>query len=172
MAFISVSDTLIQVGKACKREIFTRLKDNQDTLDQRVTTLEGGANKVQIFNGNVLNATASSTLTGLAFWTAPATFTLLDVKIGIYQKGSLTGTLEIDLKKSPDRDPANFVSVMSTKSSINLATASNYDDSTNGVIDVTKQEISQGDWLRLDVTSLPSNGVISVFSIEVFGEIN
>lgn len=172
MPFSSLSDTLIQVSKAVKREIFTTLKDNQDDLDSRVTTLESGANKVQIFNGRVRNATSASTLTNLAQWTAPSDFTLLEVKIGIYTKGTLTGTLEVDLKKSPDRDPSNFVSVMSTKPSINFATASDYDDSTNAVIDITKQEILQGEWLRLDATSLPSNGVIGTFSIEVIGEIN
>jgi hypothetical protein len=172
MAFTTLSNTLIQVGKAIKREIFTTLKDNQDDLNTRVVTLEGGANKVQIWGGVVTNASSASTLTGLAYWPAPATFTLLEVKCGIYEKGSLTGTLEIDILKSPDRDPANFVSVMTNRPSIPFASASDYDDSTDGVIDATKQTISQGDWLRLDVTSLPSNGVLGSFVIEVFGEIN
>ena len=170
--FSSLSDTLILVGKAIKREIFTTLKDNQDDLNTRMTTLEGGANKIQVFNGRVRNATSAASLTKLAQWEAPSNFTLLDVRIGIYTKGSLTGTLEVDLKKSPDRNPANFVTVMSTKPSISMAGASDYDDSTNQVIDVTKQEISQGDFLQLDVTSLPTNGVIGKFWITVTGEIN
>ncbi len=172
MAFISLSDTLIQVSKAIKREIFTRLKDNQDDLNSRVVTLEGGANKVQIWGGIVTNASSASTLTGLAYWPAPSDFTLLEVKVGIFEKGSLTGTLEIDVQKSADRDPLNFTSVMSNKPTIPFASASDFDDSTDGVIDVTKQDITQGDWLRLDVTSLPSNGVIGKFVIEIFGEIN
>ena len=172
MAFSSLSDTLIQVGKAIKREIFTTLKDNQDDINTRVTTLEGGANKVQIWGGIVTNASSASTLTGLAYWPSPSDFTLLEVKIGIFEKGSLTGTLEIDVQKSPDRDPLNFTSVLSNKPTIPFASASDYDDSTDAVIDVTKQAISQGDWLRIDVTSLPSNGVLGTFVIEVFGEIN
>ncbi len=172
MAFSSLSDTLIQVSKAIKREIFTTLKDNQDDLNTRVVTLEGGANKVQIWGGIVTNASSASSLTGLAYWPSPATFTLLEVKVGIFEKGSLAGTLEIDVQKSVDRDPLNFSSVMTTRPSIAFASASDYDDSTNGVIDVTKQTINQGDWLRIDVTSLPSSGVIGKFVIEVFGEIN
>lgn len=172
MAFSSLSNTLIEVGRAIKREIFTTLKDNQDDLNGRMTTLEGGANKVQIWGGIVTNASSASTLTGLAYWPAPATFTILEVKIGIFEKGSLSGTLEIDILKSVDRDPLNFVSVMTTKPSIPFVSASDYDDSTNAVIDVTKQNITQGDWLRFDVTSLPSSGIIGKFVIEVFGEIN
>lgn len=170
--FSTLLDGLIQVSKPLKREIFTTLKDNQDDLNARLVTLEGGANKVQVWSGPVVNATSAASLTGLTYWQAPADFTLLEVKVGIFEKGALTGTLECDVQKSPDRDPANFVSTLTVLPSIAFAGASDYDDSTNSVLDITKQDISQGDWLRFDTTALPANGVLGKWVIVVFGEIN
>ncbi len=171
MAFSSLNDTLIQVSKAVKREIFTTLKDNQDDLNSRLLTVETGANKVVVFDTIVINATSASSLTGLAYWTSPSDFTLLDAKVGIFEKGSLSGTIEFDVKKSVDRDPANFSSVFTTRPSITMAGASDYDDSTNAVFNPANDDVLQNNVLRLDITSLPSP-VIGKFSVYVIGEIN
>lgn len=171
MAFNSLLDTLIQVSKSVKREIFTTLKDNQDDLQSRLLTLESGANKVVVFDAVVVNATSASSLTGLAYWTSPSNFTLLDAQVGIFEKGSLTGTLEIDIKKSVDRDDANFSSTLTTRPSLIMASASDYDNSSNAVFNAGNQDVLQNEILRLDITSLPTP-VIGKFVVYVIGEIN
>ena len=50
MAYSSLSDTLIEVSKPTKREIFTTLKDNQDDHESRISGLEGGASKIVVFD--------------------------------------------------------------------------------------------------------------------------
>lgn len=170
MAFSSIPTASIQVGKAIKKELWQLTKDNEDDLDSRITVVEAGANKVEVFNGNVKLRNNSLTLTGLLTFRASSTFTLLDAKIGIYEKGSSSGTLEMDVLKSVDRNPANFATVFTTKPSLVMASSSDFDDSTNAVFDGGQASISVGDHLRLDITSLPSPFVI--FTVFLIGEFN
>lgn len=50
MAFSTLPDALIQVGRAVKREIFANLKNNDDDMDSRLSALEAGANKIVVFD--------------------------------------------------------------------------------------------------------------------------
>ena len=50
MAYSAVSDTLVEVGKSTKREIFTGLNSNQADHETRVSSLETGAAKVIVFD--------------------------------------------------------------------------------------------------------------------------
>jgi hypothetical protein len=171
MAFSSISSLAIAVGSAIKRELWLKVKDNFDDLDSRVNSLETSTSKVPVMKFDVRNAVSFSTLTGMYYWEADDNFTITSGFVRIFEKGSLTGTLEIDIKKSTtDLDGPSFSSIFTTKPSINFATAANYDASTNQVFDPTKINISQGDFLRLDITQTPSNGVISKFLITLYGE--
>lgn len=170
MAFTAISSTVIQVGKAIKAELLALIKSNEDDLDSRLASVEAVANKIVIFDDVVVNATASSTLTGLALWQATAAIDLTDSKIGIFLKGSLGGTLEIDIKKSSSLDFTSAVSVFTTKPKVTFSTASDYDESANAVFDNTSKLVASGDWLRLDVTSLPTGGIISKFTALLIAE--
>lgn len=170
MAFTSISGSIIQVGKALKANLFSLIKTNFDDLDSRITSVEAATNKIIIFDTIVGNASSSSTLTGLALWQAPADVDLTDARVGIFTKGSLGGTLEIDFKKSSSLDFSSGVSVFTTKPSIVYSTASDYDESSNAVFDGTNKLISSGDWIRLDVTSLPTGGAVGIFTITLISE--
>lgn len=171
MAFTTIPDSIIQVGKAVTRTLFsTYIKDNLDDLDSRMTSVEGTAGKLVIFNDIVVNGAGSaSTITGIDTQRAASGFTLTDAKIYIFLKGSLTGTLEIDLKKSSSPDFTSAVSVFTTKPSIAYAGASNYEVSSNAAFDLTNKVVSAGDFFRLDITSMPSGG-LGKFGIYIIGE--
>lgn len=171
MAFTTLPDSIIQVGKALTRNLFkTYIKDNIDDLDSRLTTVEGATNKIVVFDDPVINASSASTLTGLSVYKAQADFNLTDCKIGIFTKGSLSGTLEVDIKKSSTLDFSAASSVFTTRPSLLWSAISDYAESSNVVFDNTNKQISEGDWLRFDVTSMPSSGTLGKFTIFLIGE--
>ena len=170
MAFTTIPSTLYQVGKAVKKLLFTYLVENQDDINTRLGVVEAGANKVVIYDELFYLRQNSTTLTGVDEWRAPSAFTLLDAKVTIGVIGTATGTIEFDIQKSADRDPANFSTVFTTKPSIALAAASDYDTSTNAVIDAGQVDISTGNFLRIDFTQMPVG--MGVFHIYLIGEYN
>ena len=170
MAFVTIPSGDIDVGDPLKKDLFDKIKSNEDDLDSRVTSLEGGAGKVEVFNFPVVNASSASTLTGLSYWRASAAFTLIDAKVAIFEKGSLTGTLEMDIKKNTSLDAVGMTTVFTTKPSIAIAGASDYDESTNAVFDSGQISVAVGDYLRLDMTALPSP-VIGKFYVFLIGEV-
>lgn len=171
MAFTTLPDSLIQVGKALTRTLFkTYIKDNLDDLDSRMTAIEGSAGKIIILDEIVYNAASFSSTTGLAFYRCAADFNLTDAKVSIFTKGSLTGTLEVDIQKASSTDFTSSVSVFTTKPSIAYATASDYDESINAVFDNTNKAVTAGDYLRFDITSMPAGGTLGKFTIYLIGE--
>jgi len=174
MAFITMPDSLIQVGKAITRTLFkTYVKDNLDDLDSRTTGLEASVNKIIVFDEIVINASAlggGGSITGLDTYRASSDFSLTDAKIWIYGKGALAGNLEMEIQKSTTPDFSTNVSVFTTKPKIVYASASDYDESSNTVFNATNQEISEGDYLRLNISELPANGTIGRFGVYLIGE--
>lgn len=171
MAFDPISSDSIEVGDAIKKELLDKIKGNLDDHEDRINSIEEGARRVQVFKHIVLNAASSNTFTGLNYFIAEEDFTLTSAVITIFEKGSLTGALEVDIKKSTtDLDSPSFSSVFTTKPKITLATASNYSSSTNQVFDNNKTSINSGDKLRLDITEMPSSGVLGKFILSVYGE--
>lgn len=172
MAFSTLLDILIGVGKPVKREIFTTLKDNQDDLDARLSVVEEVANKIVVFNGNISSPSQAASLTRLKTYRVQAAFDLTDARLSIYSfTGSPTGLIEFDVLKSSSPDPTAAVSVFTTKPSLDFASASNYDVSTNALLDNTEKVLAAGDYLFLSITSLPTP-VVGAFHIYLIGEVS
>ena len=171
--FVTLDSSLLDVGDPVKKEIFDQIKCNEDDLDSRLTLQEQGASKVKVFIQKVINASPATTITELDLFQATADFTLTEFKIQIFETGTLTGTLEADVKKSTTTPATgSFTSVMATKPSIDLGLASDYDESNNAAFDSGQIDVSDGDFLRLDITSLPTGGVFGEFLVKVFGELS
>jgi hypothetical protein len=171
MAFSTIISTTIQVGKAIKKELFDLIKGNFDDHETRINSLETGAAVKNIFEFLVFNASSASTLTGLYYYEAIQDFTLTDGFIRIFETGALTGTLEVDIEVSTtDLDDTSFSSVFTTAPEIDFATASDYDASTNQVFNPTKVDIVKGNFLRINVLSMPTNGVLGKFFVYAYGE--
>lgn len=174
MAFNTIPDSLIQVGKSITRTLFkTYVKDNLDDLDTRVNAVEANVAKIIVFDDLVLNAANlvdGGSIEGLDVFRAAAPFTLTDAKVSIFTKGTLTGTLEIDVVKSSNTNFSGASSVFTTKPSIAMASAANYEESSNAVFDNAQKTLAIGEYLRLDVSQLPSNGPIGKFVVYLIGE--
>jgi len=171
MPFVTIDPLTIEVGDPLKAELFDKIKDNEDDLDSRVNTIETNATKIDVFKFLLLNGSVFSTATGLSYFRAESTFTITKGAIQIFEKGSLAGFLEIDVKKSTtDLDTLSFSSIFSVKPKITYSTASDYDESSNQVLNGATTTISPGDYLRLDITIAPTGGVVPKFFITVYGE--
>jgi len=174
MAFTTIDSSNLDVGDPLKKELLDLIKSNQDDLDSRITAVEGSSGKIVVFNEIVLNAASLSgggAIAGLDLYRAESDFNLTEAKVYIFTKGSLTGNLEIDVQLSDTADFTVSNSVFTTKPKIVYSTASNYDESANTVFNATYQSITTGQYLRLDVSELPSSGTIGRFGVYFIGEI-
>lgn len=171
MAFNPISSLAIAVGKAIKAELWSLVKNNFDDHETRINSIETTSTKIPIIKFYALNASSFSTATGLYYWESNDNFTITSAYVQIFEKGTLAGTFEIDIKKSTTNlDDPSFTSIFTTKPSIAFASASDYDKSTNQVFDASKINIVSGNYLRFDITQMPNSAVMSKFLITVYGE--
>jgi hypothetical protein len=117
-----------------------------------------------------LNASSAGSLTGLLHHEAIGAVTITKVAIRIFEKGIITsGIFEVDIKKGTSLDDLSMTSIMTTKPLIDFSAANNFDENI-GVIDPVQQTASPGEFLRLDITSLPSIP-LGRFRVLVYGVI-
>ena len=62
--------------------------------------------------------------------------------------------------------PVDYVSIMTTKPILDMATASDYDDSV-GVIDSSLSTVLEGQYIRVDLTQIPAN--LTSLHVRVYG---
>lgn len=171
MAFSSISSLAIAVGSAIKAELWGKVKNNFDDHETRINAIETVSNKIPVIKFYVLNGSDFSTATGLFYWESNDTFTITSAYVQIFEKGTLTGTFEVDIKKSTtDLNGTSFTTIFTTKPSITFASVADYAKSTNQVFDATKISIVPGNYLRFDITQMPTTSVMSKFLITVYGE--
>jgi len=169
MAFVSLANK--NVGDPVIAEDWNTIKTNFDDHELRLAQQEAINKRVEVFSFPVFNAASASTLTGITLWRSPLDFTLIDCVVSIFEKGILTGIFEVDIKRNSSLNPVGFSSVFTTRPSINFATASDYDESINAVFDALNSDLLEGDYLRFDVTSMPTNGTLGKFFINLIGEV-
>lgn len=146
MAFIPISNSIIEAGDPVTQDLFNQVQDNFDDHEARVVALEGGS------------ATAYLPLV----WGVQRTYWALD-NIGIYRltfgvdllacrllvvTAGSSGSTEIDIKKKTGAGA--WTSVFSTLPSVAFG-AGNLGISTNAVFSITS--LSAADLVRCDITA-------------------
>jgi hypothetical protein len=170
MAFIEIPPALIEVGKALKKEIFDAIKASLDDHENRINSLAVGASPIVVFDNTILNASSAGSLTGLNYFRAASGFNISLVQLEIFDKGGITsGIVSFDIKKGDSLDDADLSTVLTIQPSIDFAIASDYDIAT-GTLDPLEQSVTQGQVIRLDITSLPSTP-LGKFRVLVYGSI-
>jgi len=168
MAFEALTTTEIQVGKSIKKELFRKIKASLDDLNSRLNTVSAGSNKIEVFNLDILNASVSSSMTGLIYHEALQNFRITQVQIQVFDTLPTSGVLSVDVKKNTTPDNVGMTSILTTQPSINFTTATNYQKST-GVLDSGLQQVLAGEIIRLDITNIPTN--LAKFRVIVYGEV-
>lgn len=150
MAFTPITTTEIATGKPLTNDTLTKVKNNLDDLDARVTALDLTVAQPPIIFGVYGNpAFLTIPYTGFEKTTLNFNLTVTGVFILIDTAGS-AGTTEIDLKYS--RSGGAYTSILTTKPSVSY-TAGNDAISSNAVLNPSYVNLLAGDILRLDITS-------------------
>jgi hypothetical protein len=154
MSFTAINSTEIESGKPVSANTQTKIQENFDNHEDRITDLETGTSTVYppiILRVNGPYADLSTAhRTGIIKTTTNFALQITGARLLIDTAGS-TGTTQIDiLKKSGG---GAFASIFTTKPSV-VYTAGNDALSSNTVLDATKVDLLAGDILRLDLTSV------------------
>lgn len=170
MAYEEILDSEYNVGKAVKKELWRKTKNNFQDHENRINALSLGSAPVVVFNNDIRNASSASSLTGLAYYRSYVQFTITTVKLQIFQKGIVTsGLLKMDIKKGTTLDDLSMSSILTSEPTIDFSSAANYAES-DGILNPSEQIILPNQYLRLDITSLPALPVGS-FRVLVYGNI-
>lgn len=172
MAFTTINPANIEVGDPITADLLTLIKTDLDDHETRVNSLEASASRIDVFKFLLMNGSSFPTATGVAYYRAEDSFTITKGAIQIFEKGTMNGAVEIDIKKSiTDLNGTSFVSIYTTKPKIIFASVADYAESTNQVINAASSSIVAGNYLRLDITITPTNtGVIPKLFITCYGE--
>lgn len=171
MAFVTIPSGSIDVGDPITKDLWDKVKDNFDDHEARLNSVSSAQNRIIVFDTCYINGVSATTLTGLDDFTATTDMTFVACHVQIYEKGSLTGALEIDIKVNSTPDNTGMTSIFSTKPKITYSGASDYDKSTNQVFDVVNNAADSGDNIRLDITELPGGGTIGKFRVVLVAEV-
>ena len=156
MAFVAITTDEITTGEPVMNGMLTKVKNNFDTLDTRVTAVEGGSAVVypplvfsvsgeydSLLSERILKTTMNFNLT------------ITGVRILIDRAGTL-GTTEIDMLYR--RAGGIYTSVLTTRPSV-AYTAGNDAVSSNAVLNLAEVALQTGDILAIDLTSVQTGGV-------------
>jgi len=151
MAFVPLTSGEIASGQPVLNNTATKIKDNFDNLDGRLTDVETGASTV--YPPIILKVGGFYSTLGVyqnaVLTTCNFNLTITGVRLLIEECGS-SGTTEIDILYK--RGAGAWTSVLTTKPSVTSASG-NYALSTNAVLDLDEVSLEAGDLIRLDITS-------------------
>ncbi len=163
--------TAKNIGDPVEIEDINQTISNETDLNTRVQSLEALNQTVIVYDGPIRNAATFTTLTGVLFFRAPIDFLVTTLEVAITTKGSLTGDLELDIKKSSSMDFSSAVSIFTTKPTVDFDTVSNYAIVANGVFNSGLSAITEGQFLRVDITGMPTGDILKLFNLTILGEV-
>lgn len=170
MAYSELGDALIQVGEPTKKEIFQKIKDNQESFNADIEALKQ-TSVIDIFNINFGGLIAQYSLTELneiiPSYKAPvgASFTSFTMTL---LEASTSGTLEIEIDRSTDNG-VNWTPLLSSAVQLTGTTIGSVSGSVNWV-DLPSQSFSQNDLLRVRVTGVQVDQ--GQFQLSIYGELS
>lgn len=149
MPFDSITLAQIAAGEPTAQELFTKVKNNFDDHESRLTVVEGAVNTFPPIRFSVSNYNYPALLPAVEVDVEriPYNITVLSGRILVVDGGS-SGTLEIDLQYKRGSDP--WTTIFSSLPSV-PGTSTDYVISSNGVISVPS--LLLGDLVRLNINS-------------------
>lgn len=127
----------------------------------------GGGGLIEVLNTPVVLNGLAGSITGLTYFYVPKNFTINQVKLAIYEKNGISaGNLVLDVKKGADQDAASLTSILSAQATIDFAVAADYAVAS---ATISAGACTLGQWLRIDLTSVPS-GFVGKAHVIIYGE--
>lgn len=147
MAFSALTLAQIAAKEATKQELFTKIKDNFDNHESRITSLESSSGNFQPIVWRVVGASYSISGTlPLMYFRAHFTFNITGSTLWVIDDGYF-GTVEVDVLKSTNSG-ASFTSIYTTRPQVPRGSGAFQEDAgvLNGV-----PSLNAGDYLKLDL---------------------
>ena len=160
--------------KPTDRIVFVTANGINKTLKQAIVDGDlsgggGGSGIIEVVNSTIVLASVPTIpSTGFLFFKAPQAMVIDKVILQIFTKGGISsGNLIVDIKKNSTPNPVGMTSIFTTLPTIDYATAIDY-QTNSGVLNVANTSLLAEDWLRVDLTSIPSN-LLDKFFLLVYG---
>lgn len=153
MAFNTIDPTQIEVGKAVRKELWDKTKDNQDDLDSRTSALEATGQKIVVFNDDFVGLSQyanGGALEQMFVYEAPLDISLITAEITVISEG-VSGTTEADIRVGANR--SSLSSVFSVRPSVAFG-AGDEATSSNQIFAVT--DVDEGQLIVFDFLTLQS----------------
>ncbi len=156
MVFTAITDSEIQTGKPVSSTTQTKVQDNFDNHETRISALEGGATAVYapIILSCYGKYASEWVMDNIVRTTLNFNLTITGVRLLINKAGS-AGTTEVALKFK--RGGGSWTSICTTNPSVAYSSGDNY-LSTNAVLNPSNVDLQAGDILRADLISAQTNG--------------
>jgi hypothetical protein len=155
---LGIGDAVFKQNNNKTLEFKTLLAGSNISLTPAADTItiaaSAGTGTTEIFNTTVVIGAAAATITGVLHFKAPSNLTISSIVVQLYEKGSTSsGTLSVDIKKNTTPNNVGMTSIFSVQPSFNFAVVSDYATSSGTI---STSSVTSGDYLRLDITSIPS----------------
>lgn len=165
-----ITEAEIATGEPVQSKTLTKVRENFDEVDNRVTNLEGGGNTVYPPIILSVNGTYGEpgdfdvALHGTGVLKTTLNFPIIITGVRLLiDKAGVSGTTEIDLKYK--RGIGAYQSIFTTRPSVGYGEG---DDSisTNAEVNSSYSTLQAGDILRLDVTAVQKRAVTLTVRID------
>lgn len=170
MAYTAINLADIQAGKPTKEEIFTRIRDNQESFNTDIEALKQ-TSTIDVFDvrysGSIGDYSQSELDSATPTFKAPVGATITSFVVTLLE-ASTSGTLEIDIEKSTDNG-INWTPLLSNPVEVTGATVGSI-SSTVDWVDVPSQSFDQNDLLRLRISGIQVDQ--GDFHVSVYAEVS
>jgi len=170
MAYDALLNSEIVAGEPTKEELFTKIKNNQDSFDADITLLQGTA-KIDIFDikitGSIENYTTGEITSRMPVFKSPVAATFVSFTMTLLT-ASTSGTLSVEIDKSTD-DGVNWTPLLTTPVTLTGTTVGSVSGSVSWV-SVPLQSFLQNDLFRLRIPGVQVGQ--GDFNISIYGELS
>lgn len=157
MAYTTVPPEWIEAGEPTRKELFERIKDNQDFFDSQIDALTQ-TSKVSMFNltlgGSLNQYTVAQINNRMPVYAAPLSAQIVEVKATLLT-ASTSGTFSFDILKSTNNG-VSFNTLLTANVQLTGVAVGSQSGSVN-FISALSQEFDQGDLIRINIAGLQAN---------------
>lgn len=157
MAYTTIPPEWIEAGEPTRKELFERIKDNQDFFDEAVDSLSQ-TSKVSMFNltigGEINQYTLAQINERMPVYAAPLGARIVEVKATLLS-ASGSGTFAFDIQKSTDNG-VNFNTILTADVTLTGTAVGSQSGAVNFISAVT-QEFEQGDFIKVVIEGVKAS---------------
>lgn len=170
MPYTALNPADIIAGKPTKEEIFTTIRDNQESFNTDIEALKQ-TSAIDIFNikfsGSIDQYTLAEISERVPVFRAPLSATIVAFKI-VLLADSTSGVLEVEIDKSTD-EGVNWTPLMASPVEVTGLVTGSVSGAVS-FVDVASQSFDQNDLIRLRIVGAQVDQ--GEFHVSIYGELS